>query len=232
MLDENDLMHIVASPIAINRWKWGGSSKQLGCQSTVVVIIVEAKRLPNHSNYWPYEEDLCLVPLFGWQASFMDSPHFCLLLFLRLSFWRATNFLSTSTQTAIVPAHCSGGVWTRCHLKWRNLAFLEHFWIIFGALFLGKLSQIHSRSMVDHVTSCRSFRVGAPQDLFEGSIVPRLIFKSTSGAFSGRVWPWLSKSFTILQCQRASMYGLYGIPFSVVQEDDLIGLTGLWVNRF
>lgn len=81
--------------------------------------------------------------------------------------------------------------------------------------------------MVDHVTSCRSFRVGALQDLFEGSIVPRLIFKSKSGAFSGRVWPWLSKSFTILQCQGASMYGLYGIPFSVVQEDDLIGLTGL-----
>lgn len=92
---------------------------------------------------------------------------------------------------------------------------------------MGKLSQIHGRSMVDHVTSCRSFRVGAPQDLFEGSIVPRLIFKSKSGAFSGRVWPWQSKSFTILQCQGASMYGLYGIPFSVVQEDDLIGLTGL-----
>ena len=171
----------------------------------------------------------------------MDSPHFCLLLILRLSFWRATNFLSTSTQTAIVPVHCSGGVWTRCRKRnggiWKSKPnvtnhWLDHFWIIFGALFLGKLSQIHGRSMVDHVTSCWSFRVGAPQDLFEGSIVPRLIFKSTSGAFSGRVWPWLSKSFTILQCQRASMYGLYGIPFSVVQEDDLIGLTGLWVNRF
>lgn len=152
MLDENDLMHIVASPIAINRWKWGGSSKQLGCQSTVVVIIVEAKRLPNHSNYWPYEEDLCLVPLFGWQASFMDS-HFCLLLFLRLSFWRATNFLSTSTQTAIVPAHCSGGVWTRCRLKWRNLEskpnVTNHFWSIFGSLLEHCFWESFHRSMAD-----------------------------------------------------------------------------------